>query len=110
MSNAQNDPRIKDLREHWEYLGLRISSSAAVCVLSDFDGTLVPLESHPDLPLLGDEVRGVLEDLQRLPRVVLGVVSGRALADLVPRIDLPGMWYVGNHGYEIRDPKGEELR
>ena len=51
-----------------------------------------------------------MEDLRRSPRVILGVVSGRALPDLVPRVDLPGIWYVGNHGYEMRNPRGEERR
>jgi trehalose-phosphatase len=107
---AERGPSNKDLREHWEYLRLRIATSAAVCVLSDFDGTLVDLESHPDLSRLGGETRRVLEDLRRSPRLVLGVVSGRSLADLVPRIGLEGIWYVGNHGYEMRNPRGEERR
>ena len=103
-------PSNKDLREHWEYLRLRIATSAAVCVLSDFDGTLVELESLPDLPRLEGETRRVLEDLRLSPRLILGVVSGRSLSDLVRRIDLPGIWYVGNHGYEMRNPRGEERR
>jgi trehalose-phosphatase len=103
-------PSNKDLREHWEYLRLRIATSAAVCVLSDFDGTLVELESHPELPRLEGKTRCVLEDLRRSPRLILGVVSGRSLPDLVPRIDLQGIWYVGNHGFEIRNPQGEERR
>jgi alpha,alpha-trehalase len=100
----------KDLRDRWEQLQGRIAASARICVLSDFDGTLVCLESHPDLPRLKGDARRVLEDLRRGPRVILGVVSGRALADLVPRVDLPGIWYVGNHGYEMRNPRGEERR
>jgi len=100
----------KDLREHWEYLKLRISTSVRVCMLTDFDGTIVPLESHPDLPRLKGDTRFVLENLRRSAKVVLGIVSGRSLSDLIPRIDLPGIWYVGNHGYEIRTPRGEERR
>jgi trehalose-phosphatase len=100
----------KDLRNHWDYLQQRIAASARLCVLSDFDGTLVTLEAHPDLPRLKGEARRVLEDLHRGTRVVLGVVSGRSLLDLVPRVDIPGIWYVGNHGYEIRSPRGEERR
>lgn len=100
----------RDLREHWEYLRLRISASAKLCILTDFDGTLVALEAHPDVPRLHGEGRRVMEDLVRNQRAILGVVSGRALSDLVPRIDLPGIWYVGNHGYEIRDPRGGERR
>jgi len=100
----------RDLREHWEYLQLRISASARLCILTDFDGTLVALESHPDVPRLHGESRRVMENLMRSQRTILGVISGRALSDLVPRIDLPGIWYVGNHGYEIRDPRGGERR
>lgn len=110
MNIARDYSSSKDVREHWEYLRLRIATSTAVCVLSDFDGTLVSLESRPDLPRLKGEVRRVLEDLHRCPRAVLGIVSGRALEDLVERVGLPGIWYVGNHGYEIRDPRGEERR
>jgi trehalose-phosphatase len=102
------EPRSKDLREHWEYLKLRLGASVRLCILTDFDGTLVSLESHPDLPRLKGAVHRALDDLRRLGKVTLGVVSGRALSDLVPRINLPAIWYVGNHGFEIRDPRGEE--
>jgi alpha,alpha-trehalase len=100
----------RDLRRNWESLRDRIDASARLCILSDFDGTLVALEAQPDLPRLGGEVRQVLESLSRNPRAIVGVVSGRSLEDLIPRIDLPGIWYVGNHGFEIRDPRGLERR
>jgi trehalose-phosphatase len=100
----------RDLREHWEYIRLRMSASAKLCILTDFDGTLVALESHPDVPRLAGEHRRVLEQMLGNQRTILGVVSGRALSDLVPRVDLQGIWYVGNHGYEIRDPRGAERR
>jgi alpha,alpha-trehalase len=96
----------KDLREHWEALRERIDTSARLCVLSDFDGTLVPLEASPGLPRLKGEARRLLESLSRIPRAVVGIVSGRSLEDLLQRIDLPGIWYVGNHGFEIRNPHG----
>jgi len=100
----------KDLRKHWESLRDRIDASARLCILSDFDGTLVPLESHPDLPKLQGDARRLLEALSRNSRASVGVVSGRALDDLLPRVGIPGIWYVGNHGFEIRDPRGEERR
>jgi trehalose-phosphatase len=100
----------RDLREHWDYLKLRIGACVRICILTDFDGTLVPLEPHPDLPRLQGSGHAAMEDLRRAGSVVLGVVSGRALSDLVPRINLPGIWYVGNHGFEIRDPRGEETQ
>ncbi len=100
----------RDLRDHWESLRLRIEASPKICLLSDFDGTLVPLEARPDIPRLEGKVRRVLETLIGMDGVLAGIVSGRSLADLVPRIDLPRIWYVGNHGFEIRDPRGLERR
>ncbi len=100
----------KDLRKNWDPLRARIDASARLCILSDFDGTLVALESHPDLPKLEGDIRRVLETLSKDPRTILGVVSGRSLKDLVPRIGLERLWYVGNHGFEIRDPRGLERR
>jgi alpha,alpha-trehalase len=97
---------MKDLSRNWEGLCERIDAAARLCILSDFDGTLVALEAHPDVPKLQGETRQVLEALSRTPRAVVGVVSGRSLDDLLPRIDLPGIWYVGNHGFEIRNPHG----
>jgi trehalose-phosphatase len=100
----------KDLRKNWEQLRERVDASARLCILSDFDGTLVEIEEHPDLPKLQGEARSVLESLSWEPRAVVGIVSGRSLQDLLPRIALDRVWYVGNHGYEIRDPRGVERR
>jgi trehalose-phosphatase len=103
---AEEVPPNKDLRKNWDKLRERIDASARLCILSDFDGTLVALESSPDLPRLKGEVRRVLEALSRSPRAVVGIVSGRSLEDLLQRVDLPGIWVVGNHGFEIRNPHG----
>lgn len=100
----------KDLRKNWDLFRARIDASSRLCILSDFDGTLVALESHPDLPKLEGDIRRAFESLSRDPRVIMGVVSGRSLKDLVPRIGLDRLWYVGNHGFEIRDPRGLERR
>lgn len=106
----QETPATNDLRGHWEYFKDRIANSPRVCVLSDFDGTLVELEARPDLPQLTGPGRDVLERLLRTGRAAVGIVSGRSLGDLVGRIGLTGIWYVGNHGYELRDPQGREQR
>jgi len=104
------EKRTKDLRSNWEPLRFRIDASAHLCILSDFDGTLVPLEKDPTAPQLRGEARRVFEALSTNPRAVVGIVSGRSLEDLVPRIGLEGIWYVGNHGFEIRNPRGLERR
>lgn len=101
---------MKDLLDSWKSLDSRLSTARRVCILTDFDGTLVPLGPSPELSNLPSQVLGVLESLSRHPLVTVGIVSGRALSDLVHRINLDGIWYVGNHGFEIRSPGGRELR
>lgn len=101
---------MTDLRDDWELVTLRLSTATSVCVLSDFDGTLVPLADDPDLVRLPDSGRQVLESLVATDRTVSGIVSGRSLADLAERIPVAGLWVVGNHGFEIRSPSGLETR
>jgi trehalose-phosphatase len=101
---------MADLLEHWEDFAPRMRGVPRVCVLTDFDGTLTPLIDRPEMSELSGGVRRALEELAHHPMVTLGVVSGRSLADLMLRVHIEGIWYVGNHGYEIRAPDGTESR
>lgn len=101
---------MTDLRDDWELFTLRLSAAPCVCVLSDFDGTLVPLSDHPNRVRLPDCGRSILESLARIGRTIVGIISGRSLADLSSRIPVQGLWVVGNHGFEIRTPAGAESR
>jgi len=78
-------------------------------VLLDFDGTLAPIARSPAEARLPDETRYVLERLSRDTACGVAVVSGRAIGDLVAKVGVPGITYVGNHGLEIARP-GEPLR
>jgi trehalose 6-phosphate phosphatase len=98
---------MTDLRDDWELFALRLSAAPSVCVLSDFDGTLVPLADHPDEVRLPESGRRILEGVAAAARTTAGIVSGRALADLRARVAVEGIWYVGNHGFEMRSPGGE---
>ena len=64
----------------------------------DFDGVLAPIVSHPRRAHMPKRTRQLLERCVRHGRVV--VISGRALADVRARVNIPGMWYAGNHGAE----------
>ncbi len=70
---------------------------APLC-LFDFDGTLTPLLPDPDAVLLPPRVQDQLRRLQR--RAPVGIVTGRALADLRPRLGFEPDYLVGNHGLE----------
>ena len=101
---------MRDLLDDWDLIALRLSAAPRVCLLTDFDGTLVPLGDQPDQIVLPPAVRERLHTFGRSERAVAGIVSGRALDDLVGRIAVEGLWYVGNHGFEIRAPDGATTR
>ena len=74
----------------------------------DYDGTLTPIVSHPDLANLPPATRNTLAQLAALDRVCVGVISGRGLGNLRGRVDLPGVWYGGSGGMHL-DLGGEEI-
>lgn len=74
----------------------------APAVFLDYDGTLSPIVSRPEAATLSPAMRASLTRLAA--RHPTAVVSGRQLADLRARVDLPGLYYSGNHGFEIAGP------
>ncbi len=71
-------------------------------VLSDFDGTLAEFDLDPTLPRIRSDALAALVALSSLPNVTLGLVSGRAVADLARRAPLGSEVYMaGLHGLEI---------
>lgn len=81
---------------------------ARLLFLFDFDGTLAPYASHPRDARLPAATRAALEVLASLPRVCVGVASGRCLEDLIPRVGLGRAYYAGTGGIEI-DLRGERV-
>jgi len=64
----------------------------------DFDGTLAPIVSHPDRARVSKPVARELERLSlALP---VAVISGRRVADVLPRLGFVPRFVVGNHGAE----------
>ena len=64
----------------------------------DFDGTLAPIVEHPDHARILPDLAGRLRALAaRLP---VAIVTGRARADVQPRLGFEPRYVVGNHGAE----------
>lgn len=59
----------------------------------------------PDAVHLAQSTRKLLERIRDAGSVV-GVVSGRDLDDVAAHVGIPGLWYVGGHGNELRSPEG----
>jgi trehalose-phosphatase len=86
------------------WLGDWLAGGGSLLLLSDYDGTLTPIVDRPDDAWLAEETRGDLQTLAESPRVHLGFVSGRDLADLRERVGVPNAIYAGCHGLEIEGP------
>ncbi len=66
--------------------------------LFDFDGTLAPLVADPTAATLPHAVQQRLHRLQQHTKV--GIVTGRSLADIGPRLEFKPDYLIGNHGIE----------
>lgn len=77
----------------------RVPVGVPVSVFLDYDGTLVPIRRKPELAVLPSKRRAELARLAR--RTLVGIVSGRPLAEIRRLVGVPGISYIGNHGMEI---------
>lgn len=101
-SRDQGESRVtpQHLFDCWSQIVRRVHLAEHLVVLLDFDGTLVRLERRPEDVRVDDSVRRMLRQLTRHPRVTLYVISGRRRADLQRHVRVPGVGYLGLHGWE----------
>jgi len=64
----------------------------------DFDGTLAPIVARPEQVRLPPGIRPRLVELAR--HAAVAIVTGRAIADIKPRLGFEPAYIVGNHGLE----------
>jgi len=88
----------------WPQVVDQFNRAAGVLLMSDFDGTLAPIGEKPDLVFIDPSIRDLIRSMTTLPRFRVGIISGRALADLKTKIGLDDVIYAGNHGFEIEGP------
>lgn len=86
--------RLEEVRE-------RLRRAGGLVLCTDFDGTLAPIVERPDEAAITSDNRDLLRTLGERDAVRVGVVSGRALADVRSRVDIPTLAYAGNHGLEL---------
>ncbi len=101
---------MKHLFEDWEPIQTRIQQAQNLFLFLDYDGTLTPIVSRPELALCPTRVRRHLKKLRDLPRVLLAIISGRAVDDLREKVGILGITYVGNHGLEVEHPDGRQQK
>ena len=97
---------MEPLAAAWDRVASRVAAAPAIALGLDFDGTLAPIRPRPEESALPPSARDALLRLVALPDVTVVVASGRALADLEARLDLPGVIRIGSHGFERHLPDG----
>ena len=90
-----------------EYFWQKLHNASHRVLLLDYDGTLAPFQAERDKAFPYPGVREILEKIQSSGQTRLIIVSGRAVADLLPLLNMeniPEIW--GSHGFERRMPDG----
>lgn len=75
-------------------------------LLLDVDGTLAPIVPRHDEAAVPEPTRRVLAALVDRADVHVALVSGRAARDAARIAGVPGVWVIGNHGFEVESPDG----
>jgi alpha,alpha-trehalase len=75
-----------------------------VAVFCDYDGALTPIVGRPEDAAIPTATLAALEALAA--RTVVGVVSGRDLADVMAMVPTERVWFAGSHGFDVRKPDG----
>ncbi|XP_023330996.1 alpha,alpha-trehalose-phosphate synthase [UDP-forming] [Eurytemora carolleeae] len=90
-----------------KYLG--VPGWEKLCLLLDYDGTLAPHGSHPDLTILPKQTKEVLERLSEMPEVFVSIITGRSIPDIKTKVSIKNITYAGNHGIDIVHPDGSKF-
>jgi trehalose-phosphatase len=100
------------LFDHWLEVAARLRAAGSAALFLDFDGTLAPVRAHPDQAGLNNATRQAITRLARNPRVHICVISGRKADDVRVRTSVPGIRYLGLHGWDGdgRGPLNPETR
>jgi len=86
----------------WDAVAARLRRAPAIALFLDFDGTISPLCPRPEDVRLSGDMRNIVASLARKRRVRVWVISGRRRADVLHRSRIPGVQYLGLHGWEGR--------
>ena len=70
----------------------------------DFDGTLAPIVSRPELAEVSAQTREALISLAK--RYLVCIASGRGLEDIQNQIGLGSVFYAADHGHRVIGPAG----
>ena len=104
IRNVLNLPSALD---HTTAIIQRLKAQRPVVFL-DYDGTLTPIVSRPDLATLSEGMRKTVAAVAA--RCPVAIVSGRDLTDVRNLVQLNTVFYAGSHGFDISGPEGLQMQ
>ncbi|NQT28237.1 MAG: trehalose-phosphatase [Candidatus Omnitrophica bacterium] len=66
----------------------------------DYDGTLTPIVLRPELAVFSSQMQDTVKKLSQ--KYTTAIVSGRMREDVEKLVNIPGLIYVGSHGFDIK--------
>lgn len=102
VSEAQSKPNAL---EHFDDIIKQVTRKQIIIFL-DYDGTLTPIVSKPDLALIPHEAFLTLDRLSQ--KFIVSIISGRDLSTIKKLVKLKNVFYAGSHGFDIETPNGEK--
>lgn len=110
------------------FLAEYIGGGDKLAILLDYDGTLAPIAPHPDMAIIPNETKRVLEHLANCPDAYVAIISGtwllpilsqlrflsnsvagRGVNNVKSMVGIDNITYAGNHGLEIVHPDGTKF-
>lgn len=91
------------------FLVPHIDNTEKLVLLLDYDGTLAPIAPHPDMAIIPNETKRVLQRLANCPDIYIALISGRGVANVKSMVGIDNITYAGNHGLEILHPDGTKF-
>jgi trehalose 6-phosphate phosphatase len=78
-------------------------------VMLDVDGTLAPIVAVFDQATVPPDTRRAVAAVAKRPNVHVALVTGRSVEVARHMVGVSDLWVIGNHGFEIQSPAGEDL-
>ena len=106
VSSAETLPSALDSNFIEELFSTTSSRNATIFL--DYDGTLTPIVSRPEVAILAASTREVLARLSA--HCLVTIVTGRDISVVKEFVQLDQLAYAGCHGLDIEGPVGSGLR
>ncbi|XP_014255923.1 alpha,alpha-trehalose-phosphate synthase [UDP-forming] [Cimex lectularius] len=97
------------LEEFDKYFAKEDFQNKKLALLLDYDGTLAPISPHPDLAILPEPTKQLLQKLANHPDIHISIISGRKIDNLKMMVGIENITYAGSHGLDIIHPDGTKF-